>query len=99
MIPSPASKSPPADLISEAARLFLELTKRLPLLKSGTENSYDGFRSVGRWGIFYPKSNSHNGHRQQQNLEDFPNLRRWFETVRDSSRLGRRASPIRTAPR
>src|SRR6516162_3976434 len=26
--------------------LFLELTKRLPLLKSGTENSYDGFRSV-----------------------------------------------------
>src|SRR5215813_2502471 len=28
-----ASKSPPADLISEAARLFLELTKRLPLPK------------------------------------------------------------------
>src|SRR5262249_48338032 len=28
-----ASKSPPADLILEAARLFLELTKRLPLPK------------------------------------------------------------------
>jgi GST-like protein len=39
--------------------------------------------------------------RQQQNLDDFPNLRRWFDTVRGGRRRFapmRRASHIRTAP-
>src|SRR5215469_7282180 len=36
MMPSPALKSPRADLISEAARSFLELTKKAPC---GTESS------------------------------------------------------------